>query len=213
MSAGRTSAWPKLAVKPTGLFGIILGNVIMGERGAPLASELSAADLLLHPIRMRIVQALLGRELTTGQLREVIRDVPPATLYRQIGTLLGHEVLHVVAEQRVRGAVQRTYALNLDRTRISADELAAMDRDQHRRAFSLFVAGLLADTERYLARPDADPVRDNLGYTRMAFYASDPELQELIARLREVVRPYIEQPAGPGRRRMVLSTEIGRAHV
>ena len=48
---------------------------------------MSSADLLLHPIRLRIIQTFLGdRQLTTSQLRLEIADVAPATLYRQVAT-------------------------------------------------------------------------------------------------------------------------------
>jgi hypothetical protein len=41
---------------------------------------MESADLLLHPVRLRIVQALLGdRALTTGALAEELADVSPAT--------------------------------------------------------------------------------------------------------------------------------------
>ena len=39
----------------------------------------SSADLLLHPVRLRIVQAFLGdRALTTSQLSAELSDIPPA---------------------------------------------------------------------------------------------------------------------------------------
>ena len=52
------------------------------------------ADLLLHPIRLRVVQAFLGdRALTTAGLRAELPDVPPASLYRHIGRLVDGGVL------------------------------------------------------------------------------------------------------------------------
>jgi hypothetical protein len=39
-------------------------------------------EILLHPVRMRIVVALAGRALTPGQLRAELTDVPQATLYQ-----------------------------------------------------------------------------------------------------------------------------------
>ena len=75
---------------------------------------MSSADLLLHPLRLRIIQAFLGdRELTTGQLLAEIDGIPPATLYRQVATLAKAGVLVVVGERQVRGTVERTYALSV----------------------------------------------------------------------------------------------------
>ena len=73
---------------------------------------MASVDLLLHPVRLRIIQAFLGdRALTTTELRAELPDVAPATLYRQVARLVGAGVLGVVAERRVRGATERTYVL------------------------------------------------------------------------------------------------------
>jgi hypothetical protein len=69
------------------------------------------SDLLLHPVRMRLVTELAGRQMTPGQLAAALPDVPQATLYRQINRLLEGGVFEVVAEQVVNGATERTYAV------------------------------------------------------------------------------------------------------
>ena len=61
-----------------------------------------SVDLLLHPVRLRIVQAFLGdRALTTAQLAAELSDVPTGSLYRHVALLTKAGVLHVVAERRV----------------------------------------------------------------------------------------------------------------
>jgi hypothetical protein len=98
----------------------------------------TSAELLLHPVRLRIVQAFLGdRALTTAQLRAELSDVPAASVYRQVARLVEAGVLSVVAERRVRGAVERTYVMRAAAARISAGELAKMSPDEHRQAFRL----------------------------------------------------------------------------
>ena len=43
--------------------------------------RMSKADLLLHPHRLRIVQAFLGHDgLTTADLRRALPDIPTATV-------------------------------------------------------------------------------------------------------------------------------------
>lgn len=67
---------------------------------------------MLHPVRLRILQAFRGRSaMTARELAERLADVPQATLYRHLGALTDGGVLRVVEERRVRGAVERVFAL------------------------------------------------------------------------------------------------------
>ena len=97
---------------------------------------MASADLLLHPVRLRIVKAFLGeRALTTSQLAEELKDVPSGSLYRHVALLVKAGVLQVVAERRVRGAVERTYMLRLFAARIGPGEAGAMTAERHGQAF------------------------------------------------------------------------------
>ena len=72
------------------------------------ADRVATADLLLHPVRLLIVQAFLGDRGQTSELSSELADIPPASLYRHVARLVDAGVLAVVAERRVRGAVERT---------------------------------------------------------------------------------------------------------
>src|SRR5919199_2632716 len=142
---------------------------------------MTSAELLLHPVRLRILQAFLGdRQLTTGQLGELLPDVASATLYRQVATLAEAGVLEVTEERRVRGAAERTYRLRLEAAVVGPEEAAQLTPEQHRQAFTTFIAGLLGDFDHYLDRGDVDPGRDRVGYRQAALYLTDDELDDLI---------------------------------
>jgi hypothetical protein len=167
------------------------------------------AELLLHPVRLRIVQAFLGqRQLTTADLRVLLTDVPPATLYRQVGALVAAGVLEVITERKVRGAVERTFQLRAERAAVAERELASMSVEEHRAAFTAFVAGLLADFDRYLAAGDPDLVRDLVGYRMAGFFATDDELHRVIATVQAAVHPYVDAGPGHGRTRRLLATVL-----
>ena len=166
-------------------------------------------DLLLHPVRLRIVQALLdGRPCTTAELGARLPDVSTATLYRHVAVLADAEVLEVLGERPVRGAVERTYRLRWDRAAIDADTRSAMTRDDHRRAFGAFAAGLLADFDRYLGAPSADPGADGVVYRQAALWSTDEEHRALVAELEAVVAAHGGRSPGEGRRRRRISLVV-----
>lgn len=131
------------------------------------------SDLLLHPVRMRIVQALLGsRELTTAQLQTELPDVPAATLYRQVAALLKGGALEVTDERRVRGTFERTYRVRPENTHVGPEDAAAMTPEEHSAAFLAFMTARLSDFERYLAAGEPDLERDRVGYRMAALHLS-----------------------------------------
>jgi hypothetical protein len=168
-----------------------------------------SADLVLHPVRLRIIQAFLGdRALTTSELRDELADVPPASLYRHVAKLVDAGVLAVVAERRVRGAVERTYVLRTSAATVRADELASVSADEHRQAFLAFLAGLIADFDRYLAGGDIDLVRDGVTYRMAGLWLDDAELAELAREMYAVLQPRVANPPRAGRRRRILGTVL-----
>jgi DNA-binding transcriptional ArsR family regulator len=168
---------------------------------------MATLDLLLHPVRLRIVRAVLdGHPLTTSQLRARIPDVSTATMYRQVALLTEAGVLEVVHERRVRGAVERTYRLHREGVQLDAAALAAMTPDDHRRAFTAFVGALLADFDSYLVAGRLDPATDLVSYRQAALWLSDEEAATLLGEVRAAIDARQDHDPGPGRRRRLLTT-------
>jgi DNA-binding transcriptional ArsR family regulator len=168
----------------------------------------SKGDLILHPVRLRIIQALLPRPLTTRELAKVMPDVPPATLYRHLKLLVQGDVVSVVAESRVRGAIERTYAVSLRQTAISPEELGSLDRDGHMRLFLAFIASVIDGFERYIDRGHVDYAADGLSYSQATLYLSDVELGELRAESAAIAQRAMALGPGPGRRPMIFSSIV-----
>ena len=164
-------------------------------------------ELLLHPVRLRIVHALsAGRVLTIGQLGERLPEVSKVTVYRQVALLTEGGFLEVDGEQRVRGAVERRYRLRQDRPAIDASAAAAMSPEDHRRGFAAAMAVLIAEFNAYLDRDGADPAADSVSYRQGTLWLSPDELAEMIADLTAVLRARAGRPAAPGRAPYLLST-------
>jgi DNA-binding transcriptional ArsR family regulator len=160
----------------------------------------NVVDLLLHPVRLRIVHALSGGvELTTGQLSARLPDVSRVTVYRQVTPLVEGGFLEVAGEQRVHGAVERRYRLRQDRPVIGADEAAGMTVEDHRRGFAAVMVVLIAEFGAYLDRAGADPAADGVSYRQGTLWLSPDELAELTREMLNFLRgPAANEPA-PGR--------------
>jgi DNA-binding transcriptional ArsR family regulator len=166
---------------------------------------MDTVDLLLHPVRLRIVHAMSGdRTLTTSELCALLPDVSKATVYRQVGLLAEGGLLDVDGEHRVRGAVERRYRLHRERAVIDAETAASVSAEDHRRVFAVAMATLLAEFNAYLDR-DPDPAADLVGYRQHAIWLSEDERAELIEQLREVIVAKMRNGPGPGRMRHLIS--------
>ncbi len=164
-------------------------------------------DLLLHPVRLRIVHAMSGgRMLTTSGLCALLPDVPQTTVYRHVGLLAEAGVLEVAGEQRVHGAVERSYRLRRERIVIDSEAAASMSLDDHRRGFAAAMAALLADFNAYLGREHADPVADWVSYRQFPLWLSRDELATLIGQFTEALMAVARNEPAPGRRPHLVST-------
>lgn len=169
-----------------------------------MPEESSIADVVLHPVRLRIVQQLGGRSLTTAQLRAALPDVTQATLYRHVATLVETGILTVVDERRVRGAVERTLALGERMAHVDREELRRVDASQLRTAFLTFLGEVAADFDRFVA---GDPgLRDYSGFARTALYVDEEDLVRIQTGLVDLLSPYFT-PRGD-RRRVMLATVL-----
>jgi hypothetical protein len=167
------------------------------------------ADLILHPVRLRIIVAFArGRRLTPQQVAAVLPDVPQATLYRQIERLYRGGALAVAAERPVRGAVERTYVLAEGGASLSPDELARSSREDHLGYFTAFAAGLVAQFEEYLDRSEIDLLKDGVGYRQVVLNLTDEEVSEMAVALNAAVGPFLAYDPKPGRRPRMLATVL-----
>jgi DNA-binding transcriptional ArsR family regulator len=163
-------------------------------------------ELLLHPVRLRIVHALSGgRTLTTTHLRSRMLDVSKATMYRQVSLLVEGGILEVDHEQQVGGTIERWYRLRQSSVVITSDAAAAASLDDYRRAFAAAMAALVGEFNAYLDRGHADPPADAVGFRQHALWLSPPERDELIGELRKAIVPQMSNEPAPGRRQHLLS--------
>ncbi|MCY1005406.1 helix-turn-helix domain-containing protein [Nannocystis pusilla] len=167
------------------------------------ASARERADVLLHPLRLRIVEtvAAAARPVTAAALLGELPDVAPATLYRHLNLLARSGVLRVVGEQPKRGGVERSYALHEAAAHLDEAAARALTPGDHTRGFAAFTAHLLDAWGRYIqhaaASGSVDLAADGAGFRSALLHLDDVEFRELVAALQTTLRPFSNEAPRP----------------
>lgn len=156
--------------------------------------------ILLHPIRSRIIQYLgIHKTATAGELTSFMSDVPRTTLYRHLNVLAEHTVIKVVAENRVRGAVERTYALDIQ----SISEANSL-QNTLRNAFG-FLITIYGNWAAYFDKPYPDPGRDKLFLSNLNLLLSDVEFDAFLVQLNTLLVKHLNNTPETGRKQRSIS--------
>ncbi len=161
--------------------------------------EESLTAMLLNPVRMRIVQFLMSHPASTAaQIGAALPDVSQASLYRHLNKLLRAGALRVAAERRVRGTVEKTYALNDHFQQEKFEELPG--NEFLRKQSAAYLLSIMGEFERYFSNPQADPFADTVSLRSAALFLSEDEMRELLTEIGQALNKRLENPPGDGRR-------------
>lgn len=164
------------------------------------------ADLILHPVRMRILLCMAGdRPMTAQQLQEQLPDVPQATLYRHLNTLASSGMLTIAEERRNRGTVERWYRLPEQGASITPEEAKTLSGDEHLELFMKFASLLIAQYGKYIKREGADPAADKITYRQIVLQLSEEEHMRLLGGVRELLAEASRNEPSPERRSYIYT--------
>jgi DNA-binding transcriptional ArsR family regulator len=161
-------------------------------------------DLLLHPIRLRILSNIGGREMTSQQIAKLLPDVPVATLYRHINALYEGDLLTITKENPIRGTVEKVYAISdLSALNLSEEDFKDATKDDHTRFFTTYLFSLLADFTQYLqSKDELDFTADGVGYHTVPIYLSDEELITFSQQMQSLLQTYASPQKGRKQRKL-----------
>ncbi|WP_226645792.1 helix-turn-helix domain-containing protein [Mesobacillus subterraneus] len=171
------------------------------------------ADLILHPVRMKVLHTLSsGRRKTVQQIAEKLPEVPQATLYRHLKKLLDGKIIEVVEENQVRGTVEKVYALPKNNEVVSRDEVLKAGPDEHLDYFIKFMANVLMDFESYIRQHNYDFQKDMASFRTATLYASDEEYSEFIRKYVELITPLLHNEETPDRKKRTVTNILTTHH-
>jgi DNA-binding transcriptional ArsR family regulator len=157
-------------------------------------------EIVMNPVRQRIIQYLIIHgQGSTGEMRLELTDIPPASLYRHVKLLLDSGLIEVTKEERIRGAVEKTYRLaqNPDQD-MKQQDIGAM--------LQTGLVSLMNDFQKYFLSETNDPVKDMLSFSTSTLMMTDEEFLDFLMKLSALFGEAIKNTPGSGRkpRRLTL---------
>lgn len=175
---------------------------------------LNKAELIVHPLRLRIIQALGSEQLTASEISAALPDAPRSSIYRHLRLLLEGGMIQVAETRLVNGIQEKVYAMARSAF-LRGEDVAGLSAAQHEQMFAIWMATAMQSFTAFLQRSTAEHGRPELatdmaGYTEAVFYATDEEMAALSNALNGALLPFIgRQPlseAGSRRRKRKLAT-------
>lgn len=165
----------------------------------------SKADLIIHPVRLRIMQTLVDGPKTTSEISEGLPDVPTSSIYRHLKLLLDGKMIEVAEVNIVQGIVERVYKL-IQVPRLTSEDMSEVSADEHLRYFVSYIITLIQGFEEYITsvdRPDFE--RDMAGFTETTIWATEEELRVFVSSLNEAIAPLAQHSRDERRRKRKIA--------
>ncbi|MCC0629974.1 MULTISPECIES: helix-turn-helix domain-containing protein [unclassified Clostridioides] len=144
------------------------------------------AKLILNPARLRILQYIrLHGSVRTSDIVKYLNDIPRATVYHHVKILEENNMIEVIEENRVRGTIEKVYALKEYTTSMEGETFVALS--------TAFYVGLMQEMNEYFSRKEQDHKKDNVFFSSALLYMSDSEYKSLLKNIADLLKPYIEQ--------------------
>lgn len=160
-------------------------------------------ELILHPVRFRILQTIDGGTLTTQQIADQLTDIPKSSIYRQLKILLEGEMITVAETKIVNGIQEKTYQL-AQKPYLGAGDMANLSSEEHIHFFTIYIMNVLHEFADYVQCSEAetgsiDMLSDRVGYTEVTVNATHAELDVLQGEMNAAVLKLIKNESGNGR--------------
>jgi DNA-binding transcriptional ArsR family regulator len=190
---------------------IISCIIIKNDNGTRIKNEtvMEKVDLIMHPLRLRIMQALSRENLTTQAIAELLPDAAVSSIYRHLKLLLEGGMIEVAETELVQGIQQKTYRL-AQSPHLGPEDVAGLNAETHVHYFATYLMSLLRDFANYLQAAEAeagalDLLADQTGYTETIVYATPEEMETFRAEFLAALAKLVGNEGGNGRSRRKLA--------
>lgn len=166
-------------------------------------------DYLVNPVTNKLLVELhFKKQATPKELLETCNDIPQATLYRYLNRLLIDEIIEVVAENEIRGTIEKVYALKIDLEKTTEEIKNSNDEQKLMHIVNSGIMNILAEFKEYIAKGKCDFKKDGITFAVSSFYATDEEYLEMMKKIGGIIQDINKNRATPQRKLRSLNLII-----
>ncbi|WP_430510165.1 helix-turn-helix domain-containing protein [Gottfriedia solisilvae] len=162
-------------------------------------------EIIMHPVRMKICQALMRNKengLTPLEMIKIIKDVPQATLYRHIQIMVDSNIIRVIKEKKVKSVSEKYYVLNEEEARLDEEEWKEASIEEKLNYISSYQLLLMTQYQNYLKKLEEQNHQEDratfsvveLKINEELFLQFQNELNELMTKYYNATNKEIDAP-------------------
>lgn len=158
-------------------------------------------EVMTNPIKCKLLfEISFCKQTTAKHLSEKFSDIPQATLYRYLKKMTSDNILKIVEETQIRGAVERTYSVAIDLLEEGTKIINTNSGEIYMKTFTQYVLGFMKLFQEYCNSDNIDIQKDKSGFSLAPIYLTDEELERLITKIHEAVKPYRNNESNENRK-------------
>jgi DNA-binding transcriptional ArsR family regulator len=165
-------------------------------------------DLMVHPIRLRIITAISADRVTAKDLAKALPDIPQTTLYRHINVLVDGGLLQIVDEIPQRGTVERVLSFK-NPPSLEQEDLKGLTKEEYLDVFTVIVSTMLTEAISYIncvpEGEEIDLITAGFDFNKIQLNLSDEEFNSLQRSLFDLMMAAAKNKPSNDRKRRTFS--------
>ncbi len=167
-----------------------------------------AIQSMMNPVRLMIMREITKNgQMTTKEIQSACGDISQATLYRHLSDLRKNDIIHVVAENQIRGTIEKVYAIKVDPMTEIRGKVNQMTKKELSDIFSQFIISLLSDYDEYIKKSKSlSALGKEFSMFTTSMFLTDEETVTMIKEIQQILKKNADHDSQPGRRLRKVST-------
>ena len=164
---------------------------------------LKRSNIIVQPLSMRIIRLLINNELSTKEIKNILNDIPQATLYRHIKKMHNIGLLKVVKEEIIKGIIKKTYTFEKNSGMLNKEDIQKMSTEEYEDLFMQFITVIIGDFKNNLENNKS--FKEEISFSQAPIYLSEKELMDMDKEITQVLKKYLDNKKTEDRKQRLLS--------